>query len=541
MAPLARLVHPFVSPSLPARLLLPFATPSPERQGPADAAAARGRVGRWARRRWPAWRPWRALRRTGGTALLVALLLGLSAHPALADREYSWTLDKDGNPLTSPDPYLYDFEIDGMYQPSGAFKNPADIFIDKQYNVWIADTGNNRVLEFDADGHYLREIGTEDNEGKLNGPEGVFVTDNGEIWVADRGNGRVVEFAPDGTFVRALGKPESKLLAEDQVYQPTKLAIDRRGYIYVLNGGGDYRGIFLLDMDGEFRGFFGANRVGFSLARLLINMFATEAQKKQISKVLPTHHANLYLDERGYIYTVSPLAQTDQIKKLNPIGIDVYGSSGKFFGEKERRGNQWVYPQFVDVTVDSQGIVSALDFNSGRIYQYDQSANLLAIFGGRGAQRGKFELPQSLSIGKDGKIYVLDANRNNVQVFRETEFAALLHKGSQLFFDGRYAEASDVWREVLRRDSNFELAHTGLAKAYYKKGDYLAAMREYAIARNNDGYSQAFGDWRHDFLRENFGWVLPLAIFACWVGWSVLSRTWKRLMSMKLEIEGEPA
>jgi len=429
-----------------------------------------------------------------------------------------------------------------MYKESGTFKNPADIFIDNGSNVWIADTGNNRIVEFDDAGKFLREIGTAEDAGKLNAPEGIFITDKGDIWVADRGNGRIVRYTPAGVFVKEFGKPSSKLLEEDQVYQPNKLVIDRRGYIYVLNGGGDYRGIFLLDSEGEFRGFFGANRLTFDIARLLIRTFTTEAQKKQISKVLPTHHANLFVDPRGFLYTVSPLAQKQQIKKLNSIGNNVYTTDdSKVFGQKERRGTQVVNPQFVDVTVDAQGIVSALDFNSGRIYQYDQSANLLTIFGGRGAQRGKFELPQSLAVGKAGRIYVLDANRNNVQVFRPTEFADLLHQGSQLYFDGRYTEASTVWQEGLRRDSNFELAHTGLAKADFKKGDYITAMQEYMIARNKDGYSQAFGEWRHDFLRQNFGWVLPLIVFACWVFGSVISRTLKHVMSMKFEVEGGPA
>ena len=202
-----------------------------------------------------------------------------------------------------------------------------------------------------------------------------------------------------------------------------------------------------------------------------------------------------------------------------------------------RRGTQLVRPQFVDVSVDDQGIVSALDFNSGFIYQYDQSSNLIAIFGGRGAQRGKFELPQSLAGGRDGRIYVLDANRNTVQVFQRTEFAELVHKGSRLYFDGFYDQASEVWNEVLRRDANYELAHTGLGKALFKKGEYVEAMREYSIARNKDGYSQAFGEWRHGFLRENFGWILPLFIFAAWVISTVVARTFKQLMSMRLETE----
>ena len=472
---------------------------------------------------------------------LIAGAAGTAGAQSFGGREYSWTLDKDGQPLASPMPYLYDFEIDGLYKESGTFKNPADIFIDKEYNVWIADTGNNRVVKFDENGKFLAEYGTREDEGKLNAPEGVFISDQGDIWVADRGNGRIVRFTPDGAFVREFGKPRSKLLEEDQVYQPNKLVIDRRGYIYVLNGGGDYRGIFLLDSDGEFRGFFGANRLKFDLARLLIRVFTTEAQKKQISKVLPTHHANLFVDERGFIYTVSPLAQKDQIKKLNSVGRNVYTTSEKEFGQAERRNNQIVRPQFVDVAVDEQGIVSALDFNSGRIYQYDQSANLLAIFGGRGAQRGRFELPQSLAVGRQGRIYVLDANRNNVQIFRPTEFAELIHTGSRLYYDGRYEQASEVWREVLRRDSNFELAHTGLGKASFKRGNYLAAMQEYMIARNKDGYSQAFGEWRHDFLRENFGWVLPLVIFAIWVVSTLVIRTVRRVMTMNLETEGGPA
>ena len=61
------------------------------------------------------------------------------------------------------------------------------------------------------------------------------------------------------------------------------------------------------------------------------------------------------------------------------------------------------------------------------------------------------------------------------------------------------------------------------------------------IARNKDGYSLAFGEWRHDFLRENFGWVLPLVVFAIWVLSTVISRTVKRVMTMNLETEGGPA
>src|SRR5687767_900048 len=125
------------------------------------------------------------LRLVSAAFLTAGLLLG-SVGPASADREWSWTLDKDKNALGAPPPYLFDFEIDGLYKPSGTFKNPADIFIDHLYNVWITDTGNNRVLKFDEHGTFLKEFGTEEGDGKLNAPEGVFITDKNDIWVADR-------------------------------------------------------------------------------------------------------------------------------------------------------------------------------------------------------------------------------------------------------------------------------------------------------------------------------------------------------------------
>ena len=49
-------------------------------------------------------------------------------------------------------------------------------------------------------------------------------------------------------------------------------------------------------------------------------------------------------------------------------------------------------------------------------------------------------------------------------------------------------------------------------KAFFKRCEYLKAMEEYTVARNNSGWSLAFGELRHDFVREEFGLVLPASI-----------------------------
>jgi hypothetical protein len=235
-------------------------------------------------------------------------------------------------------------------------------------------------------------------------------------------------FNSDGSFRYSIGAPHSNLLEEGS-YKPSKLIVDRRGYIYVIESGGDYRGILLLDHQGTFRGFFEANPVGFSLQRWFARIFPTEEQKKQLSKVRPTHHASIVLDDRGFVYTVLPFASSDQIKKLSQIGTNVY-PSGKY-GEVEREPSEAVQrPRFIDIAVDEQGIISALDFNSGKIYQYDQNGNFLTVFGGKAWQRGYFGYPASLVAGPGGVLYVLDAERASVDRFRPTEFTRLVHQAA---------------------------------------------------------------------------------------------------------------
>ncbi len=257
----------------------------------------------------------------------------------------------------------------------------------------------------------------------------------------------------------------------------------------------------------------------------------------------------MFMDDRGFIWSVAPLAATEQIKRLSAVGTNTY-RRGYTFGELELRirvvnqatgggdlVRQLAVAQFTDVAVTRQGVVSALDFESGRIYQYDQLGNLLAIFAGRGDQRGRLDLPTSAVSADDGSVYVLDANRNNIQRYRPTGYARLLHEASALYYGGYYPESAEVWREVLRRNSNYEFGHVGVAKAYFKQGEYLAAMQEYVVARDTLGYSLAFGEYRHDFLRANFGWVMPLVVLAIWLGVTLALRGVKRIMALNLEVE----
>ncbi|MCK4717564.1 MAG: 6-bladed beta-propeller, partial [Thermoplasmata archaeon] len=72
-------------------------------------------------------------------------------------------------------------------------------------NIYVADTGNQRVQIFDSSGQYLRTLGVTEKVGPdnchFNEPSSVFADDDGKLYVADRGNDRVVKIVDVGLAI----------------------------------------------------------------------------------------------------------------------------------------------------------------------------------------------------------------------------------------------------------------------------------------------------------------------------------------------------
>lgn len=85
----------------------------------------------------------------------------------------------------------------GGVQP-GSFSNPTDLAIDNRNgDIYVVDSGNNRIQRFDAEGNYLSEFGSFGTEnGQFNAPWGVAIDNDGFVYVTDSKNARVQKFAP---------------------------------------------------------------------------------------------------------------------------------------------------------------------------------------------------------------------------------------------------------------------------------------------------------------------------------------------------------
>jgi hypothetical protein len=132
-------------------------------------------------------------------------LIDNSAGPGAAVKKYD---GRGGKPVLQ-------FGANGGSAPS-QFRGATDIMVDnRDGDIYVVDSGNNRVERFDRDGRFISEFGSAGrSDGQFDRPYGIAIDKDGYIFVADSGNKRIEKFAPG----RLLNNPNSA----NNVYYPTK-------------------------------------------------------------------------------------------------------------------------------------------------------------------------------------------------------------------------------------------------------------------------------------------------------------------------------
>ena len=97
--------------------------------------------------------------------------------------------------VVSPTGYFL-YEIKGEEWIAEYFSNPSDVKIDDSGNIYIADTGNDRILVFDS---LFRRLLLKIE--KLNKPEGLTIDNAGNIFISDTGNNKVLIYNIKGEFI----------------------------------------------------------------------------------------------------------------------------------------------------------------------------------------------------------------------------------------------------------------------------------------------------------------------------------------------------
>lgn len=426
--------------------------------------------------------------------LLIAWMLLLTPFPVKAESPYNtWALGPGGHLFMTQDAYTPYAEIELEVSA------PEDIFVTKDGTIYVADTGNGRIVKL----LNFKEIASY-GDGILQGPTGLYVDDEGIMYIADAKQNSIFILDSDGNVINQFGRPDEPLFGKNRQFLPRKIAVDARKNLYIISEG-SVNGIVQMNIDGNFIGYFGANTAAMSLKMILQRTFLTEEQLDQFIKNEAASPSNIAIDSQSMIYTItSGTSGSKSIKKFTVSGKNIFPDI-------------WGSSTFRDVSISDDGLVLAVDAG-GQIGEYDLTGTLLFIFGApdRGDQR-MGTLTNPVAIDRYGEyIYVLDKDTNQIVVYQTTAFAKLVHDGVRLYMEGYYAEAKPYFEEVLNYNGSFIMSYQAIADAYYKEIDYTKALENYRYAEDQAGYSQAFWELRNVVLQQYLGgailWIIGLSV-----------------------------
>jgi sugar lactone lactonase YvrE len=149
------------------------------------------------------------------------------------------------------------FAGDGGPASSASFNYPNDIARDTAGNLYVADTLNNRVRKIDTTGKVSTVAGSglggydgDDQpavEASLKQPFGVAVDAAGNLFIADTGNNRIREVTPDGTITTVAGRsgaasPPTAIgdggpAASAYLVKPYDVVVDPSGNLLIADSG----------------------------------------------------------------------------------------------------------------------------------------------------------------------------------------------------------------------------------------------------------------------------------------------------------------
>ncbi|NLU51366.1 MAG: hypothetical protein GXX10_00625 [Clostridiaceae bacterium] len=423
--------------------------------------------------------------------------LALAFMPLIASASsatsYTYAIDAKGRYVRTQDAYLPDRTVTHLY-----LNKPEDIFIDNKDFLYIADTGNKRIVKYNPS---TDKIVMEITHELIQNPTGIYVTENGDIYVADIASSHVIKFSEDGEFIEAIGRPSSPAFGTND-FNPMKIAVDEAGNMYIL-GEGIYDGIIQLARTGEFLGYFASNKVNLTFVQRLQDIFFTEEQKRNLLGRTPITFSNVFVDRAGLVYSTTNGQDVLQaVKKHN--------TSGKSMFEEEIIASE----DLIDLFVDANGIIYAVG-QAGLIFIYSAEGEFIYSFGAFNSMQdvsGLFSSLSSIAVDSKGTVWTCDRDKSILQSFTQTEYARLIYQALNEYSQGNYKGSIALWSEILKLNQMSILAHNNIGKNLLFEQRYEEAMYHTRIAGNRFYYSQAYWEIRNIWLQKNLAYIFLILI-----------------------------
>lgn len=419
--------------------------------------------------------------------------------------------------------------------------SPQGITVTDKY-ILIADTENLRILKIDK---FTLEV------------VDVYLTPNDSSFYQLYGSEYETPLGSAYETIKVVNDYYS-VVNNHKIFKPTKVALNSSGVCYCIAQNA-YEGLIEFGDNTEFNRYVGKNVVVADALKQLWSNIWSEEQYASQALDLPSMFNNITVSPDGFLYATSnPDSGSTQavnlVKVINTKGNDIMKRNGYitpdgdavYLTTSNEDGVILGSSVLTAVCVSKTGNFTVSDEKRGRLFTYDSEGNLLYITGdqpGGTQQTASGGLSNSIispiavdylyrTTGngeEEETVIVLDKSSKSILLFETTEFGKAVNTATYLYQTGQIEDqivkdengkdvvvkgAESYWREVIRMNTNYELAYLGIGKALNRRGEYKEAMKYFELAHNATYYSKAFNSYRDAVLNENFNLLMAVIMVA---------------------------
>ena len=304
---------------------------------------------------------------------------------------------------------------------------PSDVAIDADRNVYFSDTGNHRVRRVDRSTGIIRTvagtgtIGTQGEGGQgrnaqLDSPEGLAFDSKGRLYIADTGNHRVLRLDVMSGVIRAVvgdGRSENSTSTVVSLNRPTALAIDAADNLYIADT--ENNRIRMVDLGaGRISTLAGDGLAGFTGD----GSQATRAKLNKPEGVSVDPDGNIIIADTGNRRIRRVDGPRKIISTIAGDGNRVFAGDGGLATEASV-----VVPR--RVAVDADGNVLIADTLDHRIRAIKSDGTITTVAGngiiafagdGGSALSASLNRPLGMVLDADGNLYFADNHNNRIRV-----------------------------------------------------------------------------------------------------------------------------